>query len=412
VRLFVSFLIVGCVEVFNLLFRRDKNIWVIGGGLGKRFADNSSYFFRFAFENSGKKIVWLSRTPEIILRLRKLGYAAYHTHSLKGLWYGLRASWHIYDVGPKDTNVYTIRGAYCLNLWHGIPLKDIRTLNSNFSIDEKKVIERKLSLEEKIFSPLFRNQSKYYVLSTGLNFNQIMSIGLNCKSENIITANYPRNDFLTQSTTSDFFLYQQDLSLYNDIVKLKSEGWRVVCYLPTWRETKLDKFLGTFDLNLINQFITKLEAQQIKLITKWHPVVNKNYQEVDTSTITDYESLKGIIRISEYADINSFISLFDLVITDYSGIMYDYALLDRPLIFYPYDFQEYTKNRGLLFQYESFVPGPIVYSIEELENEINAFASNPEYATKDTEKRKAVVDFSYDQFIGSAQIVTTIKSIQ
>lgn len=56
----------------------------------------------------------------------------------------------------------------------------------------------------------------------------------------------------------------------------------------------------------------------------------------------------------------------DLCITDYSSLVFEYALLERPILFYAYDYKEYVTERGFYYNYEEFVPGPICYSEEEL----------------------------------------------
>jgi CDP-ribitol ribitolphosphotransferase len=56
----------------------------------------------------------------------------------------------------------------------------------------------------------------------------------------------------------------------------------------------------------------------------------------------------------------------DICITDYSSVIFEYALLEKPMLFYAYDVSEYYDERGFYYPYETFVPGKIVKTTEEL----------------------------------------------
>ena len=56
----------------------------------------------------------------------------------------------------------------------------------------------------------------------------------------------------------------------------------------------------------------------------------------------------------------------DILVTDYSSIPFEFALLERPMIFYAYDLEEYMKTTGIIENYMDLVPGPIVYNTEEI----------------------------------------------
>ena len=74
--------------------------------------------------------------------------------------------------------------------------------------------------------------------------------------------------------------------------------------------------------------------------------------------------------ISKDVAIETALCAADLVITDYSSLIFEYALLERPMIFFSYDLAEYEDARSFYFGYEGFVPGEIVNSTEEIIGEI------------------------------------------
>ena len=83
-----------------------------------------------------------------------------------------------------------------------------------------------------------------------------------------------------------------------------------------------------------------------------------NIKFLPTSSITSLNS-----------DIYNLLPAFDALITDYSSIFYDYLLLDKPILFYMYDLDDYTKYRGLVVDKEAlswYLPGPIYRRFEDL----------------------------------------------
>ena len=111
--------------ILSVLILRSKKIWIIGGGSGIRFADNSKHLFIYLNKFSNKRIIWITRREHIKEKVRNLGYESYLTNEFKGILYSLKAKVHIVDVSHYDINSFTSFGAIKVNLWHGIPLKKI-----------------------------------------------------------------------------------------------------------------------------------------------------------------------------------------------------------------------------------------------------------------------------------------------
>lgn len=74
----------------------------------------------------------------------------------------------------------------------------------------------------------------------------------------------------------------------------------------------------------------------------------------------------NVIDAIDY-DVNDLLLVSDILITDYSSVFFDYLILNRPIIFYPYDFHEHSKPRnGFYIDYEKEVPGPIAYTEDDV----------------------------------------------
>ncbi|MCM8777985.1 MAG: CDP-glycerol glycerophosphotransferase family protein, partial [Candidatus Omnitrophica bacterium] len=86
----------------------------------------------------------------------------------------------------------------------------------------------------------------------------------------------------------------------------------------------------------------------------------------------------------------------DILITDYSSIFIDFLILDRPIIFTPYDREEYEKEGGLLYNYDEITPGPKVKTQREFLYWIEQFVKNPELFKQERNKIKEIFFTFYD----------------
>ncbi|MGI1805934.1 CDP-glycerol glycerophosphotransferase family protein [Exiguobacterium sp. TDN 0502] len=108
-----------------------------------------------------------------------------------------------------------------------------------------------------------------------------------------------------------------------------------------------------------------------------------------------------IINMTDYPDINDLMQLADILITDYSSVIFEFALLQKPMIFLVNDLQSYKAERDFYFPYEAFVPGPIVSTFEDVidwikagqfdTQKIETFA-NRFFTYQDGEATKRIVD--------------------
>ena len=117
-------------------------------------------------------------------------------------------------------------------------------------------------------------------------------------------------------------------------------------------------------------------------------------------------SVRGrVIDVSGHHDVTPLLALADGLITDYSSVMFDYALLDRPMFFFTYDYEEYVhEGRGTYFDLRERAPGPVVRTEEEL---YTALVSLDEQAEKYAEAREGfVAEFGeYDKGTAAQTIV-------
>lgn len=175
----------------------------------------------------------------------------------------------------------------------------------------------------------------------------IFELAFGLDRERMLTTGIPR---------TDIFFNQEKMTEVSEYVKSIYEipnDKKVIMYAPTFRDQQLRRH--SIKLN-IKKFYEELKDDYV-LLLRLHPAILRQYH----NNYPDF-----IIDVSSYSDMNHLLFISDYLITDYSSIPFEYALLNRPMIFYPYDLDEYSETRGFWEDYEELVPGPIAKNTNEL----------------------------------------------
>src|SRR5690606_12852758 len=143
------------------------------------------------------------------------------------------------------------------------------------------------------------------------------------------------------------------------------QGKKVMLYAPTWRDNEFYekgkyKFDFQFDLTRWKQEF----GEDWVLLSRMHYLVAENF---------DFSAHAGTVYdVSGYPDIRDLYLISDLLITDYSSVFFDYAILNRPILFFMYDLEVYRDQlRGFYIDIEQDAPGPIVQTEADLFAAIN-----------------------------------------
>jgi len=372
------------------------------------------YFFKYCCEYQEHiQTIWLTHSEDVLRQVRSEGYQVYMAHSPLGLFYGFRASWHVVDVSAYDTSPYSSVGAKLLNLWHGYPIKDIRCLMPKARVQNEGILKRTW----RWLSNNPNNNARNYLLHQNRKYLWQITESFDVKPENVIIANYPRNIVFEGSDVAAKFISKTAMPWIERLTQLRREGKRVLGYFPTWRGNGADSFLGTRsadDLIQLNQFLAK---HDLVIATKWHSCVFNAYQHggvcnaaEDLNELLSKQS--NIIVLGFEQDLNSLLNECDVLISDYSGVIVDYLLSDRPQIFVPYDLDSYKKEWGFVFDYESFIPGPRAVTLDATKDLLADYAVNPiAFTEKDSSARANLRDELFDDRRGSDRIIEFMKSV-
>lgn len=354
----------------SFLIPRKKTIWLFGSTFGNRFADNPKYFYLYVNQNHKDiRAIWISKKQKIVKNLVEQGYEAYYSKSLKGIWFSLRGKIYLFDNYSKDICFWLSGGAIKYNFWHGIPLKKIQMDNI---FDKVRHPKNKWGKIKWALRRLSDEKPSHYIVSPSKFLEAIYSSAF--RTNNVEVYSYPRNEYLLTSLIENVYLAKEANVL--EFIERKKVGKKVVLYMPTFRDSEA-MFFDVVNIEKLNEFI---EQEEFLLIIKLHPKskLKKVFSDMQHGNI--------IVLPSDY-DPYPFLKVSDMLVTDYSSIYFDYLLLDRPIIFFDYDKEEYlAHSRELYFDYEEFTPGIKAKTMQELEDALLSVNSVDEWS----EKRKVI----------------------
>lgn len=249
-------------------------------------------------------------------------------------------------------------GSKLIQLWHGAPLKEIELPLHQRRLQGLSFLPRLvLQVQKKIIG---RYPDYYALVSTSELFTQ-KAFSSAFRAEHIMGYGYPRNDAIFKGRGDvhrrSALWINFDLQAMKLIDNARSNNLRIILYAPTFRSNLSSPFSeNILSLQALNNFA---KDHKILLVMKLHPFMAKQFHA---------ENLSHIVHYAPECDIYPALSLIDCLVTDYSSIYFDYLLLDRPIIFFPYDFDHYIADeRKLLFDYIDMAPGLLCKTQVELQ---------------------------------------------
>ena len=141
---------------------------------------------------------------------------------------------------------------------------------------------------------------------------------------------------------------------------------KVVLFAPTYRGTHIGDAGYNMDMLPFDK-LREVLGDEFVFITKWHPAMYNNLKSAGAIACND----GFVIDLSHIRDVNSIMPAADILVTDYSSIIFEWSLLDRPIVYYAYDIDEYINDRGLYYPFEEYVYGKIAKNPAELADAIS-----------------------------------------
>lgn len=378
--LFFKFLI--ALFKLNPLTKGSK-IVIFGAMNGKYYGDNSKYMFEYFIEKRKDiKCYWITNNKELYLSL-KINIPIVYSRSLKGALVLSKAKVGFFTNALTDLffNYRLIPNTLeLIALRHGRSVKRVRYARNSHKIDEKETIMR--AKETSLIK---------YVISTSAFISKLQEECLLVGKDKHVITGYPRNDFLFNPSDEMY----ETWSKFNNS---DYSGKKVILYAPSWRHgreaTKFFPF-EDFYFEKLNTFIAK---NDITLLIRPHKN-DLNYPEL-INFFGKLTKINGIRLCShnEVSDVNSILPFIDILLTDYSALYHDYLLLDRPIIFIPYDYYDFNDKNGFLYNYFENLPGVSVNTFDELIFSIISSLESPnEYNDKRVALKNMIHQFQDDR---------------
>ena len=327
-----NLLFTACLEHFGQI-RPDSHIWLFSSTDNSHYNYNSRYLFEYVKENLPEITpLFVINDPELRNSLSsKYGKQYFiETESIQGIRQALSAGVWFTSAGLPAYGTGLHKKRLIINLWHGVPLKKIALLDPN------------LKKAARIYFKKIFSENYTCILTTSHELIHLMARSFPVSEDKIKVWGQPRNDGLFQKNDCRKILGQ----LFPDL----PEYTKTVLYAPTFRDygqVQLFPFKD-FDQEQLEAF---LEEKNMLLFIRTHVA--------EQGSAAPYLGKRIRFLGNEQAeDVTGILNIFDCLITDYSSIYIDYLLTDKPMIFLPYDRQQYLDGRGMNFDYDDVTPGP------------------------------------------------------
>ena len=225
------------------------------------------------------------------------------------------------------------------------------------------------------------NNKLSFVVCSSESVRKIYAEAFGADEKNVLPLGAPRVDYLLKEDNQKKALK----AIHKEYPSTKNK--KILLYAPTFRdEPERDKeILKNFNISAVKDAL----GEEYEILVRLHPQIH--ISDRDTSAAID---------VTDYPDVRKLILASDVLVTDYSSICMDFSLLSKKIVFFAYDLDWYTERRDFYFDYESFVPGLVAKSTEDLisairsdfQKERNDKFRNFNFSYTDSGSAKRVVD--------------------
>ncbi len=342
-------------HIVILFHKVDKKVILFESNLGRNYSGNPRFIYEelvargldqvyrcyFILEDVSLKL------PGNAKKVKRISLFYFYLFAKAGFW-------------VSDTRMPTYlrkrKNTVYIQTWHGTPLKKL-------ALDlEQVTMEGEESLEN--YKTKFRENSKTwdYLISQNTYSTNIFRRAFHFKKE-VLEIGYPRNDILFHKNN------EEAIKVIKEKLKLPMNK-KIILYAPTWRD---NEHYG----HLTYKFSSGIDYSYLKeqMATEYIVVVKAHYLVGEQLDISQYQGF--LYQFDASYDIAELYLVADLLVTDYSSVMFDYSLLRRPMLFFTYDLELYKDNlRGFYFDFLKEAPGPIVLTTQQLADEIVSYDFN------------------------------------
>lgn len=332
-------------HILLLISRVDKRTILFESNLGRNYSGSP----RFIYEEMVRRgldreykcyfILQDSNTtlPGNAKKIKRISLSYFILFAKAGFW-----------VSDSRMPGYLVKRkkAIYIQTWHGTPLKRLGLDMTNVSMEGEASLKA-------YKSNFVKNTATWdYLISQNSYSSEIFCRAFEFQNK-VLEIGYPRNDILINNNNTE------TIQSIKKLLHLP-EDKKILLYAPTWRD---NEYYGPhqykFSTHMDFSYMREKLGEEYIILVKAHYLVT---QEIDFSAYSGF-----LYHFGADIDIAELYLISDLLITDYSSVMFDYSLLKRPMLFYTYDLDYYKEHiRGFYFDLTKEAPGPVVTTTEQL----------------------------------------------
>ncbi|MBL7135604.1 MAG: CDP-glycerol glycerophosphotransferase family protein [Candidatus Marinimicrobia bacterium] len=388
----VMFILSPLIYLINKIvpLSKGKVLFYSKGGL---FHGDPKYFYDYLIKKKWGHPLWITNSKDVynylckeyskknvVLRKGIIGNIKYIYHYLTSSAVIIRGRNDFWDI-LKFTKA---KRRKVINLGHGILVPGTKKTGIEIR-SSKKAIKREIKR---------RRAVTYYTMCSDIE-KYIRSAAYHVNINNFIVTGLPRSDILINCRDKK----QATVKFLIGLIEPKVNFKKVILYAPThrdsgrWKDSVHPSAFFPFTDFEIRRLQVFLEKNNAIVLLRTHDYENK-FAIKDQSQTGSIINNNRIFYFSHSVllDVNEILPAVDLLITDYSSIAIDFLLCNKPIIYVPYDLENY--HRGIILDYNRWTPGNKVLGFIDFIKAAQEYLDNPE---KDSEERERLTEI-FHQF--------------
>lgn len=312
----------------GLFLKTQDDLILINSWAGKKYSDSPKILYEAMIKDprfEKKRFVWAFEHPD---KFDVKGAEKIKIDTWKYFTTALRAKVWISSINIERGLTFKKKKTIYINTWHGAGTKKIGNACSgrnDYDLSNVNIMLTQSEFENQIFIRDFK-----------------------CRSESLYKIGFPRNDELFHITDKDRDKYRKELKI--------PHGKKVILYAPTWRDSRDGGLSYRVEPPINIEKWRKRFSNEYVLLFRMHPfttIFNMQYDDFARD-------------ISSYDNLNHILAVTDVLITDYSTIVYDSAVANIPFICFGFDYERYYKERGFYFDLNKVYPGGVLKTEDEV----------------------------------------------
>ena len=328
--------------------KRNKKIWIFGCWAGNRYDDSCKYLYEFVLKNN-KEITpfWITKNINVYEMLLSEGKPVLYDDSKSAKRILRKAGAVFYSNGLDDiSDLFLMSGALIFDLNHApIAFKTLRYFNF---YHKSKIINCLKRVKKSIFNWFYFD---YTIATSDISKKMWMTAFEEFDQKKYVLCGLPRYDVMFDKKK----LFTAKLSFYD-------KNQKYILYLPTYRKYK-NNVINEMIESLINnsEMIDMLKRYNYKVVIKPHFA-----EDIDVSILNNDDTIV-LIGQNDLVSTQELLAISDILITDYSSCMVDFAITNKPIYIYAPDLEVYKEKNGIDSMFsEMYSSKLIIKSIEDL----------------------------------------------